>query len=304
MWVFTNVADWVNGKVKRTDGILDNWVEDSKYSQWSMVTAASVHALTNFGSSMTDVMRLGDGVKKGGWGYGEDAMRFVAIFPVGKAAQLAKSAMLLRQAKLIQDIAPRSGICSWVGTSKALVQTGNKVGGRLLATVEDLANAAGVPVAKLSGISLEAMGHNLRALGAKVGGLHAVRSIDEIVARGLLRRDGSVVLISVRSVRRGLTGGHMFYAFYDAFGRLRFMDRTIGAASDRLYATLEEIAKRYQFDEMAVRTAMPLYNVFAKHMGYQVPTLALPIKAVVAEYVDQKPQGSSKHGTGAPATRR
>jgi hypothetical protein len=204
--------------------------------------------------------------------------------------------MWVRNAKAIRDIAPGSGICSWVATTKALRQTGHKTGGRFFASVADLAKSAGVPIENLAGISISAMAHNLQALGAKIGVVSVVTSLKEILARGLLRRDGSVVLISVRCMRKGQeVGGHLVYAFYDTFGRLRFMDRTIGGKADETYRSLEEIVERYKgagIDEFIPRAALPLYNVFVKSVAHETPMLILPIKAVVAEYVDQKPQAA------------
>lgn len=295
MWVLGGIADWIDEQGKLSDAVLDKWTEDSKYSQSAMITAATTHSLMKFGASMADVLRLGDGARKGGWGWGEDAMRFLAIFPFGKAAQIAKSSLLLRQAKLIQDIAPGAGICSWVGTTKALVQTGHKIDGKLFASVDDLARAAGISVAKLAGISLEQMGQNLRAIGAKVGGLTSVRGLGDIVAAKLLKSDGSVVLISVRCVRAGRdAGGHLVYAYYDVLGRLRFMDRTIGSAAQKSYASLEEIAMRYRLDAMIPRAALPLHNVFVKSIGHDLPILALPIRAVVARYVEPESKKGGK----------
>lgn len=294
MWIFSEVADWVDEQTRLSDAMLDKWVEDSKYSQGVMITAATTHSFMKFGASMTDVLRLGDGARKGGWGWAEDALRFVAIFPFGKAAQVAKSSALLKDAKLIKDIAPNAGICSWVGTTKALVQTGHKTNGRLFADVADLAKAAGIPVAKLGGISLENMGNTLRAIGARAGTLTPVQRLEDILSAGLLKQDGSVVLISVRCMRAGKdVGGHMVYAYYDVLRRVRFMDRTVGAAAQKSYASLRELAKIYRLDEMIPRAALPLHNVFVKSIVHDAPMLVLPIKSVVAQYVEPKATASS-----------
>ncbi len=205
---------------------------------------------------------------------------------------MIKSAELLKSAKLIQNIS--GPVCSWVGTTKALVQTGNKVGGGLLTHVHDLAKAVGTPISELGGISIEGMGHNLYSLGAKIGGVNRVNSVKEILARGLLKADGSVVLISVRCMSKGReVGGHLVYAYYDTLGRLRFMDRTIISASQKTYASLEEIVTKYSgrgIDEFIPRAALPLYNVFVKSAAHEIPRLAMPIPTVVAQYRDQKPQ--------------
>lgn len=292
MWVFTSVADWIDEQGKSADSVLDQLVEDSHYNHGVMIAAATTHSFMKFGASMSDILRLGDGVKKGGVsGFFADGMRFIAIFPVGKATQMAKSAVLLNRAKVIQDIAPRAGICSWVGTTKALAQTGHQANGKLYAHVADLAAAVGMSIDRLGGVALKTMAHNLQDLGAKIGNLVSVRNLEEILAKGLLKRDGSVVLISVKTMRAGKeVGGHLIYAFYDTFGRLRFMDRTIVLRNQSTYASLGELAIKYGVDEMIPRAALPIYNMFVKSVAYQTPTLVLPIAAVVAQYQEKKPQ--------------
>jgi hypothetical protein len=48
MWYFTEIADWFEKQRTQSDEILDQWVEDSKYSEGVMIVAASTKALTTF----------------------------------------------------------------------------------------------------------------------------------------------------------------------------------------------------------------------------------------------------------------
>lgn len=186
---------------------------------------------------------------------------------------------------------PRAAICSWVGKTTALAQTGHQANGKLYAHVADLAAAVGMAIDRLGGVAVKTMAHNLQDLGAKIGNLVSVRHLEEVLAKGLLKRDGSVVLIPVRTMRTGKeVGGHLIYAFYDTFGRLPFMDRTIVLRNQSTYASLGELAIKYGVDEMIPRAALTIYNMFVKSAAYQTPTLVLPIAAVVAQYQEKKPQ--------------
>ena len=104
MWVFTEVADWFEKNRAESDQVLDQWVEDSNYNTGVMAAAAATKAFTTFGAGFVDILRLGDGVKEGSLkGVGTDALRVVAIFPVGKVANLVKSTRGLNAARLIAD---------------------------------------------------------------------------------------------------------------------------------------------------------------------------------------------------------
>lgn len=141
MWRFTEVADWFESKRAQSDKILNQWVESSNYSQMVMITAASTKALTTFGAGFVDVLRLGDGIKAGTVsGVATDALRFVAIFPVGKVASLVKSAKGVASAKLVVDTGGPN--CFWVASAKALAQIGHKYRGKLFASVEGLSESA------------------------------------------------------------------------------------------------------------------------------------------------------------------
>jgi LysM repeat protein len=175
---------------------------------------------------------------------------------LGKAAKLVQSARGMQAARLITD--PGGGICSWISSTKALRHTGQKV----FASVDDLAQAVnGQPLSKLGGVTLESMVGHLRSIGAAVGEVRPLSTVQQV--EKMLPRDGSVVLISVNCMKNGArAGGHAFYAFYDKLGRLRFMDRT------GIYSSIEELASRYkQFDAFALRAGATLKNVFLKFVG-------------------------------------
>lgn len=121
MWHFTSVANWFDERKVVSDQVFDQWVENSQYNEGVMIVAASTHAVTTFGASFVDVLRLGDGVAAGGLkGWGSDAMRAIAVFPVGKAANLIKTMEGTAAAKLIADTGGPN--CFWIASAKALRQ--------------------------------------------------------------------------------------------------------------------------------------------------------------------------------------
>ena len=82
-----------------------------------MVAASTTQAFITFGSGFVDLLRLGDGVKEGNLkGYGQDALRLVAVFPVGKAASMVKSAKGIATARIIADTGGPH--CFWIASTK------------------------------------------------------------------------------------------------------------------------------------------------------------------------------------------
>ncbi len=284
MWIFTDIADWWDKKNQQSEAVLDQFVADSGYSQGTMIVAASAHAFTTFGAGFVDVLRLGDGVKKGNLaGIGTDALRFVAIFPVGKAAGMLKTANGFQAAKLVADV--KGPICSWVATTKALAQIGQKSGGKLFATVEDLARAAGVPLNSIGAIRLTDMLLVLKKIGATTGPVKRITSFKAIKA--MIPFDGSVVLVSLKVIlKNGTEAGHAIYVYRDILGRIRIMDRTVGKVTQKAYVSLEEVVKEYE--RSGVRNLIPeaaliLHNVYGRAIGFELPRLVMPILGVIAE---------------------
>jgi len=277
MWYLTEVADLWDKQHQESEEFLDQFVLDNP-NQFGIITATAIHTSMTLGSGLVDLLRLGDGVIQGGLsGWGRDGLRLIGIAgPIGKGVQLIKSVKNTRIASLIVDVGgPR---CSWIASTKAMIHTGYKVKGKLFSTVDDLAKAAGVPLAKTAGISLQAMANNLRRIGATVSPLKEISSLKEVVR--MLPRNGSVVMISVKAIKGGQPiGGHAVYLFYNKFGKLRIMDRT------GEYNTLKQLADKYsQVDEFIPRAAVTLTNVYAKYVGPKgAAVLAMEVLAVTVE---------------------
>lgn len=232
------------------------------------------------------MLRLGDGVKEGGVkGWGKDALRFIAVFPYGKAANTLKTLRGTAAARLIADIGGPN--CFWVASAKALRQIGMKCKGKLFASVDDLARALGISIDSLWAVPNLAIGMSyLRRLGATVGIVKKVTAIKDIAA--MVPKDGSVLMLAVRVMKGSrVIGGHAIYAYKDIFGRLRFFDRTVGSkfgsTIQGVFKSVDEIAPYYGATEIVPYEAATLQNVYLKSIGFELPRLAIPILGVVAE---------------------
>ncbi len=290
MWIFTSAADWFDEQKKRSNVMLDRMVEDSDYSQGAMLMAASGHAFMEFGGGFVDLLRLGDGVKKGGLsGWGQDGLRVVAIFPVGRAAHLLKTVKNTRAAKVLADIAPKEPICAWVGSAKALRQVGHVFKGKVFASVDDLAKAVGTSIDSIGPIrNLLVISEKLRQIGARVGPIRKVsnmRQVEQMVPRG-----GSVVLLALSGVhwkKRKLIS-HMVYVYRDLAGRIRIMDRSVDGVVRNSYISLSELVSNYPVTSFAPFEAAVLENVYVRSVLHELPRLVIPVPAVVAAYEEKK----------------
>lgn len=251
-----------------------------------MIAASTTKSLTTFGAGFVDLLRLGDGVKEGSLkGVGTDALRFVAVFPVGKAASMIKSAKGVSVAKFMADTGGPN--CFWVASAKAPRQVGQKFKGRLLVGVDDLAVALKMPKNSLRVIPNLTTGMSyLRRLGAKTGAIKKVTSAKDIAK--ILPKDGGVVMVAIHVMRNGkVVAGHAIYAFRNTLGQIRFMDRTVGRAlkssTQGVYKSIEELAPVYGANALIPYEASVLYNVFAKSVLHETPRLVIPVLGVMAE---------------------
>ena len=114
MWVFTDVADWYDKQRKDNATWLENVMDKSSYDFLgaAVYTLAGAAWLLNaipgaIGGGFIDTARLGDGVKEGGWGYGQDALRLLVL--AGPALRAARYGLALVAA--VDET--RFGNCLW-----------------------------------------------------------------------------------------------------------------------------------------------------------------------------------------------
>lgn len=260
MWMFTEIADWWDTQRKETEEILDDFVSRNP-NQFGIIVATSVYTSMALGSGMVDLLRLGDGISEGTLsGVAQDGLRLIGVaVPAARGYQMTRTMGNTKLAKLIVDCGgPR---CSWVNSTKALVQTGHKTSnGRMYASVNDLLSGLKLTLNDVGVISLFDMVAKLKTIGAHVGSVLSVSSVAQVMRH--VRNDGSVVLVSLKGLKDGReVAGHAVYFFKDHLGRTRIMDRT------GVYENISDLTNIYsQVDEFIPRSIASLYNIYAKYM--------------------------------------
>jgi hypothetical protein len=287
MWFFTDIADWFDEQKRQANRALDDAVESSDYNHNVILAAVAGHTIMELGGSVVDLARLGDGIASGTLkGLGQDALRVVAIFPVGKAAQMMKTAKGTTAAKVVADIMPRAGICAWVASAKGLRHIGHSFNGKILATVDDLVKAVGVHPHNVGGLYMPQVTSMLRQIGAKVGPIRNVKRMRDV--ERMVPFDGSVVLFSVKGkdIKSGKPFAHLVYAYREmgGLGPVKIMDRSINKAVHRPYSSLAELTEPYSTLSFDLSEAVVLHNVFLRSIQHDIPRLLIPVPAVIATY--------------------
>src|ERR1700751_4126575 len=136
MWKFTELANGFDKLVKDDEHFLDDvftdLMTDAQNPQSSWYGNALRYVAVGAGYStfklstvvakgFVDVLRIGDGVQEGGWGYAKDGLRLLMI--VGPA--LRGGRMLLSQVASV-DATATIGNCGWIQAARALRMTGVK----------------------------------------------------------------------------------------------------------------------------------------------------------------------------------
>ena len=313
MWVFTEVADWFDKSRKEGEKFIDDglqpWVATTLYanSPWYRnvgIYAASgtLYALNKFTTTVAagfvDVLRLGDGVQEGGWGFGKDALRLLMV--VGPALRAARYAIAAVQELDVGTNAvlgmQRAGMsfeealkavpwvrnCGWVAAARILRLTGTAP----MAALSDVARAAGIGVEQTGAIgAVTELDEALRSLGAPT----AVRAVQGLkgIANLLRQNPSSSVMFGVTW---GQDMGHVLVATRNFFGGISILDR-----SGAMVSTLEALSKSYPGIESATVevTALLIRNsMLVRSLG----TLPL-IGNIISEGVGNYPPDRDVSGT-------
>jgi hypothetical protein len=232
MWIFTDVADWFDKTRNDNDAWIDAqlqpWVATTLYddSPWYRnlgvwTAAGTLYALNKFtttiASGFVDVLRLGDGVKEGGWGYGKDALRLLMV--VGPALRTARYAVSLVPAVDALQL----NNCSWVAAARLLRLTG----ARPLAELSDVAKWMGLGAEETAEIWPRELTPAMRSLGANVReGSLQTGTIKELAKVTLRENPQAATLFSVRFNMGGESVGHTLIAVRSVFGGMKIIDRT------------------------------------------------------------------------------
>jgi hypothetical protein len=321
MWVFTKIADWFDKTRHDNERFIDSqlqpWVATTLYEDHSWyrnvgvwTAAGTLYALNKFTTTVAagfvDVLRLGDGVEEGGWGYGKDALRLLMV--VGPALRGARYVIAgvqeldVGQAALNQlraagasfedalRLVPWAGNCGWVAATRLLRLTGNSA----LAELSDVARASGLDVTETGGLrSVTDLDAPLRFLGAptRTATIKGMEGLTDLVNQN---PHGSV-MFGVRWLRNGTTQGHALIAVRSFFGGLRILDR-----SGKAYASLAELPYPGIANAIVDSTALVVRNSMAVTSIETIPTLAniLSQAAIVPRRLpDSPPKQAASHST-------
>ncbi len=257
MWFFTKIADGFDRVVHEDEVFLDQWGTEAAAKSLrgdgsielgvAAATWAGFKFSTTVAKGFVDVLRIGDGVKKGGWGYGEDALR--ALVLVGPALRGVRMAAGL---VATVDVNASVGNCAWVAAARSLRLTG-----RLYAGIADVAKFAGLEVGETAGATMKDIWAPLRMMGVnaeliKPAKAASFTTMEEVFAAARQNRDG-VVMFTIKWMRGTTVARHALIARWGPMG-VTIIDRT-GVAVKTLQE-LEALKPGYG----AIGSAVPYGN--------------------------------------------
>jgi hypothetical protein len=300
MWIFTKAADLFDKTRKDNDAWIDqnlqSWEATTLYddSPWYRnvgvwAAGGTLYALNKFtttvASGFVDVLRLGDGVQEGGWGYAKDSLRLLMF--LGPATRGARYFASLIPAV---DMSPTVGNCGWVAAARLLRLTGT----RPWAQVSDLARWMGLNASETGAIeSTEDLLPALRHLRATAQVTRTTGSMEQL-AQAVAENPKAATMFGIRWTMNGKTVGHVLIAVRNAFGGMTIIDR-----SGRAVKTLAELGDLYPSIGTATvdATAVTVQNsVVVRSIGTVPSLMNIAIKAMT-EFQPSNPGGAG----GPPA---
>ena len=222
MWLFTEIADGFDRMVHEDEVFLDQWGTEAATKSLrgdgsiELGVAAGVYSLFKFSTTISkgfvDVLRIGDGVKKGGWGYGEDALRALVVAgPALRGLRMAGGLVAT------VDVNASMGNCAWVGAAR-----GARFSGRFFASIKDIAKYAGLTFEETGGVHLKDLVNPLKMLGTDVKlvapeGKAAFSTMEEVAKAAAKNRDGTL-MFEVNWLMNGKPAGHALIARWGVLG--------------------------------------------------------------------------------------
>lgn len=275
-----DIADWWDKQHAMSKKALDQFVDENP-NMFGIVVATAVATAMEVGKGTVDVLRFGEGMAEGTvGGVGQDALRALSIVgTVGKGAKIIKEVIgRSRMVKLIVDPGGRAaalgggGRCVYVSATQALRQTGQKA----YASVDDLARELGMTIDDLGTSNASQLRAFLMKVKARIGPVLKFRDWKDV--ERAVPHDGSVVSFGV-SWTGG--GGHRLYAFRDALGRVKIMDRGGKGALPEVIDSIEDLVKRYRKPGVAAfNEGFEIKDLFLKFVGPKgLATLAMEVLA-------------------------
>jgi hypothetical protein len=241
-----DLADWLDGAATRYLEVRDavvGWADAHTYGlahRWNPVSYAAV-ALNSVGvhlvQSFVDTLRLGNGVRDGGWGYARDGLRLLNVIG-GAGAIVGRVARTLAVTQ-----APGTYTCSWITHVNVLRRTGQK----FFMSVRDLMRPIGTSetfVNRAGGTHAELYRDMLAVIRRLVPGLREfrptspTRSLQEVVNLAQSNRRG-VFTLSFEYEESLADFGHTLFGTYSREAGMVFTD-TNGRVFYGLNALLAE----------------------------------------------------------------
>lgn len=278
MWAASAIADWWDEQQRTAKEELDRFVENNPHL-FGVVVATAVAPAMDIGSGTIDTLRFGQGHAEGRVdGADKEDLRLIGLIgPLGRVAKIVHTAANAKLARLIVDSGDGTGC--WVSGTQALRQSGVKA----FAAVEDLAAALGKKIAAFDGIALSSLVVSLRQIGARMGAIRSVTSLEDI--GHMTPNGGAVTLFSVfgKRMERGVLRqvSRALYAYRDNDDRLRILDPG-HEASPQVFDSLEAIAIKHALQvPWTIREAAVTENMFARFIDSSgTPVFALAVYAV------------------------
>jgi hypothetical protein len=272
----SDIADWWDQQHSTSERALDEFVETNP-NMFGVVVATAFATAMEVGKGTVDVLRFGEGIAQGTLGgVATDALRALSVVgTVGKGTKLVKEVVgRSRMMKLIVD--PGGPRCAYVSATQALRQTGQKA----YASVDDLARELGMSLDDFGPAHVNKLRTFLLRVGARIGRMTSVTKWGEI--ERAVPHDGSVLSFGVNFAEGG---SHRLYAFRDALGKVRIMDR--GGSSGQLpqvFDTLEEMAAKYGRGSVSsFNDGFVIKDLFMKFVGPKgTATLVMEVLATTS----------------------
>ena len=218
------IAAWWDEQYVESQEALDEFVTNNDGTNTSVygrsIIATAAYTSMTLGAGLVDILRIGEGVKEGGWGYAKDGLRILAL--AGPVVKLGR----LGLAKWTYN--PPGGICASVAAAQALRQTGN----RLFISVYNVLISNGVLIPK----NMNQLIPCLIKLGAKTKDLGVPKNVDALKTLTQTHKK-SVILFGVAWKSKG----HALYAYRNSFGSFRIADRT-----GKIVKSLSELENKYK----------------------------------------------------------
>jgi nucleoid-associated protein YgaU len=279
----SDIADWWDKQHAISKKALDDFVDEYP-GLFGVVVATAAATAMELGKGTVDVLRFGEGMAEGtAGGVGQDALRALSLVgTLGKGAKVIKEVVSRsRMMQLIVDPGGRSaalgggGRCVYVSATQALRQTGQKA----YASVDDLARELGMTLDDLGTSDAGQLRAFLTRVNARIGATLNFRSWADI--KNAVPFDGSVVSFGVKFAGGG---GHRLYAFRDALGRVKIMDRGGRGNLPVILDSIDDVVRRYR------KTGIDRFNdgfvikdLFLKFVGPKgLATLAMEVLATTA----------------------